>query len=79
MNAATMEGILVSHFTRGTQKRLPTKLDKFDSKAAALAWEQGNRMEGLQMLGAVAEELLSNGDTAVRTFRSRQSSKGAQP
>ena len=80
MNAATMEGILVSHFTRGTMKRLPKKLEKLDSKKAALAWEQGKRMEGLQMLGEVAEELLSNGDTAVRTFRnSKNTGRGVRP
>ena len=69
MNTASLEGILVSHFSNGKMKRVPNKLAQFNSKKAAQAWEKGKKIEGLQMLGEVIEEILSNGDTAVRTPR----------
>jgi len=60
---------LVSHFSNGKMKRVPNKLAQFNSKKAAQAWEKGKKIEGLQMLGEVIEEILSNGDTANTIHR----------
>ena len=69
MNAASLEGILLSHFSNGKMKRMPNKLATFNSKKASQAWEKGKTIEALEMLGDVIGEILSNGDTAVRTVR----------
>ena len=66
MNAASLEGILISHFSNGKMKRMPNKLASFNSKKALQAWEKGNKIEGLQTIGHVIEDIISNGDTAVR-------------
>ena len=69
MNTANLEGILISHFSNDKMKRVPNKLAHFNSKKATQAWEKGKRIEGLQLLGVVIQEILSNGDTEVRNLK----------
>ena len=68
MNTASLEGILISHFSAGKMKRMPNKLAAFNSKKASQEWEKGKTIAALQMLGEVIKEILNNGDTAVRTL-----------
>ena len=68
MNTASLEGILISHFSAGKMKRMPNKLAAFNSKKASQEWEKGKTIAALQMLGEVIKEILTNGDTAVRTL-----------
>ena len=68
MNTASLEGILISHFSYGKMKRMPNKLAAFNSKKASQEWEKGKTIAALQMLGEVIKEILTNGDTAVRTL-----------
>ena len=68
MNTASLEGILISHFSSGKMKRTPNKLAAFNSKKASQEWEKGKTIAALQMLGEVIKEILTNGDTAVRTL-----------
>ena len=68
MNTSSLEGILISHFSSGKMKRMPNKLAAFNSKKASQEWEKGKTIAALQMLGEVIKEILTNGDTAVRTL-----------
>ena len=68
MNTASLEGILISHFSAGKMKRMPNKLAAFNSKKALQEWEKGKTIAALQMLGEVIKEILTNGDTSVKHF-----------